>query len=136
MDSSAASAVIGRLGKCDASLAGDGHNVDASSLLVKHYGAFAKSEQREVAALSDVSSWLPLGANLADKDIAGNNGLTTVLLDSTHFGERVSTVATGTLSFLVGHLYVPFAKIFLKRFDRGICERRSVTKIVNISRRF
>lgn len=112
------------------------HDVDASTVLVEHHFAFAQGEQRVIASLANVATGLPLGADLSHEDVASDYGLTAVLLDSTHLRQRISTVATGTLSFLVSHLSVPFSEFVLKRFARQNCERRIVTKIGNISRRF
>src|SRR5579872_475628 len=57
----------------------------------------------EVAAHPDVASRMNPGADLANQDVAGANGLAGVNLDAAMLSRAVAAVARRALSFLMRH---------------------------------
>jgi hypothetical protein len=58
---------------------------------------------RVIFAHVDVNAWVPLGATLADDDVARNDNFATELLYAEALAARIATVFNGSLSFLMSH---------------------------------
>lgn len=67
-----------------------------------------EGEQGVVVTDSDIGAGIKLCAALADQDAARFDDLASKALDAQHLGLRISTVAGGTLSFLMCHLVLSF----------------------------
>src|SRR5690606_24397575 len=67
------------------------------------HGAAHQRVDGVVGADADAGARMPLGAALADDDIAGNDRLAAELLDAEAAARRVTTVAGRTACFLVCH---------------------------------
>ena len=81
----------------------DGDDVDdlAATLRTKLNGTLGKSEQRVVAATSDVDAGVKVRSALTNQDFAGFDLLAAVALDAKTLSVRVTTVASGTRSLFV-----------------------------------
>ncbi len=65
--------------------------------------AVDEGEEREIAALADVSAGAEFRASLAEKDVPRSRDLAVVELDAEPLGVGVAPVSAGTLSFFVRH---------------------------------
>lgn len=63
-----------------------GDDVDPSAFAVKHNVTIDQREQGVIFALADTFSRMPLVADLASKDVSGDNALATEFFDSTTLG--------------------------------------------------
>ena len=77
----------------------------------------------EVLAEVDVLTGVPLGATLADDDVARDDDFTTELFHAEALGAGVATVLDGALSFFMGHGIRRLGGYLCDRvdFDRGEC---------------
>ena len=76
------------------------------ALLVSDNTVF-ESEQGVIPAGTDAFSSVESGANLANKNVAGQNFLTTVALHATSLTYTVATVSGTTASFFMSHVILP-----------------------------
>jgi hypothetical protein len=95
-------------------LNGDSHlfrfrrdDADTSATDIKLHDAIDQREESVVAAYADVAARVELCAALADDDATGADGLTAVRFDAQPLRIRVSSVARGTLTFLMSHVETP-----------------------------
>ena len=96
-----------------------GNDVDPSAFAVEHDVSIDQSEQSVIFALSDAFAWVPFVANLANKNVAGDDFFATELFYATTLCVGIATVPTGTLSLFVGHFSV-LISIFCEFL--GFCE--------------
>jgi hypothetical protein len=68
-------------------------NVDATTFTVEVNIAFDQRKQSVILAHSDVATWVPLGSNLTDQDIAREDFFSTELLYATSLCVGVTTVS-------------------------------------------
>ena len=85
----------------------DWSNVDAATFLIEEDVAFDDGEDRVILAHADVAAWTPLGAALANDDVAGDDELAAVLLDAATLWIGVTTVTGRALTFLMCHRTCP-----------------------------
>lgn len=83
-------------------------NVHPATFLVEVDVSFDEGEDGVVAAHADIPPGMPLGSLLADNNVAGNDEFAAELLDTQSLGDRVTTVAAGTLTLLMSHRQYPF----------------------------
>ena len=67
--------------------------------------AVGQGKQGVIAAHADIQTRMPLGATLANDDVAGDHILAAEFLDAEIFGIRVPTVACTSKAFFVSHVY-------------------------------
>jgi hypothetical protein len=79
------------------------HDVDTAAFAIKHHVTINQSEQGVVLALADVGAGVVLVTNLSDQDISCVDGFSAKLFDTASLGVGIATVATGALTFLMGH---------------------------------
>jgi len=78
-------------------------DVNAAAIFVETDVAIHKGENGVILAKADTAAWDPLGAALAEDDVASDDGFTAKFLDAQTLALAVSTVFDGTLSFFMGH---------------------------------
>ena len=81
----------------------DGINIDAATLLIKADFTFHERVDRVVTTDPNVLARVPLGAALAEDNVAGNHFLAAELLHSAALALAIATVLDATLSFFMGH---------------------------------
>ena len=81
----------------------DGDDVDdlAATLRTKFNGTLGKSEQRVIAATSDVDAGVEVRSALTNQDFAGFDLLAAIALYAQALSVRVTTVASRTRSLFV-----------------------------------
>jgi hypothetical protein len=78
-------------------------NIDPTTIFVETHAPINKGEKGVIAADADVLARNPLGATLADDDVTGDDGFTTVFFHAETLGITVATVFDATLTFLMSH---------------------------------
>ena len=81
----------------------DGIDIDAATVLVETHFAFDEGVNRVITTNTDVLAGVPLGAALAEDDVAGNNFLAAKFFHSAALALAIATVLDATLSFFMGH---------------------------------
>jgi hypothetical protein len=79
------------------------NNVDPPTFLIELHNTVNQCEQGVISALANIATGMPLGSALSGENVTGNYLLAAKLFDSTSLAVRVTTVATGTLTFLMCH---------------------------------
>lgn len=78
-------------------------HIHATTILIKTHITVHQGEDGMVLADANVASSDPLGATLAEDDVASEDGFTAELLHAEAFALAVATVFDGALSFFMGH---------------------------------
>ena len=94
------------------------HDVYAAAFAVEFDFAIDEREERVIAALTDAFAGMELGAELPHDDVAGDNFLAAVTLNTASLAVGIATVAAGTLTLF----YVPWDCLFelnRKRMDHA-----------------
>lgn len=81
----------------------DGVNIHAATVAVKADAALDERVDRVVTTESNVLAGLPLGAALAENDVAGDDVLTTEFLHAATLAVAVASILNTSLSFLMSH---------------------------------
>ena len=100
---------------------GFGHHVDrdifaAKLAVVESDAAVGGGEQRVVLAHADVGAGVPLGAALANDDVARDDALTAGLFDAEAASSRIAAVTRGAACFLMCHGGLPLALLLANTF--------------------
>jgi hypothetical protein len=94
-------------------LAGNRFDVNATTLPVEENRAFGQRKERVIVALTDIGPRMESVSDLTDEDITSPNRFTAILLDTTSLGVGVTSVAAGSLTFLMSHRLIPAGAVFL-----------------------
>ena len=80
-----------------------GNDVDPAPFAVELYSAVDQSKEGVVLPLADAATWVELGTDLPDENIADANLLSSESLHAAHLRIGIATVAAGALTFLMSH---------------------------------
>src|SRR5690606_5786259 len=81
----------------------DGDEAPVARLGREGHSAVDQREDRVILAQAHTRARMPLGAALADDDVAGDDGFAAELLDAETAAGGIATVAGRTACFLMGH---------------------------------
>lgn len=82
--------------------------IHAAAFAIELHDAVDQCEQRVVFPHSDAFAGVKPGSHLANQNIASRNRFSTVSFDSTPLCIGISSVAAGTLTFLMSHYRAPY----------------------------
>src|SRR6185437_2326731 len=81
------------------------------ALVLELHDAVDERVDRVVGPESDVAARVPLGAALADDDVARDHALATELLDATVLRVAVATVAGGSYALFMCHVFLSLRRV-------------------------
>ena len=76
--------------------------VDAAAFLIEEDIAISEGEKSMVSSHANIRTGMPLGAALANEDVASDDNLTAEFLYAKALAVGVASVFDGTLSFFMG----------------------------------